>query len=77
MLYFLGKGLTGLFPHLSHTRLWVVSTDGYRLNTGSAEIRVTLTTSKTTCAKSEEGMVPASCIFQRVYTRLSPLKQLD
>ena len=44
---------------------------------GSAEIRVTLTTSKITCAISEEGMIPASCIFQRLYTRPSPLKQLD
>ena len=46
-------------------------------NTGSAEIRVTLTTSKITCALSEEGMIPAPCIFQRLYTRPSPLRQLD
>ena len=51
--------------------------EGTRNPTGSAEIRVTLTTSKITYAKSQEGMIPASCIFQRVYTRPSPLKLSD
>ena len=45
--------------------------------TGSAEIRVTLMTSKFACVKSKEGMILASCIFPQVYIRPSSLHLLN